>query len=99
MKNKIKCPNVFIFSDDIDWCRQNLCFGCPTTFVSSNNVRLSEEIYLMSLASHNIISNSTFGWWGAWLNRNDSKVVVAPKKWFKKCGDSDVIVPKIWLRM
>ena len=72
----------FVFSDDIEWCRANLKIA-GAVFVGGRAGRLAhEDILLASLCDHNIIANSTFGWWGAWLNTNLEKVVVAPDQWF-----------------
>lgn len=68
-----------IFSDDIEWCKDNFDFISKKVFVSDN--KDYEDLYLMSQCDNNIISNSTFSWWGAWLNKNENKVI-APKKWF-----------------
>lgn len=71
----------FIFSDDIPWCRENLTFIKNAIFVESNEPRIpQEDIYLMSLCQNHIIANSTFSWWGAYLNPNPNKLVIAPKK-------------------
>ena len=69
-----------IFSDDINWCKENLNFIKNKFFV--DNLSDYEEIYLMSLCNNNIIANSTFSWWGAWLNQNPNKKVISPKIWF-----------------
>lgn len=74
--------DYFIFSDDINWCKENLEMK-GIVFIESEVKRLPhEDIYLMSLCKHNIIANSTFSWWGAWLNQNQNKIVITPKKWF-----------------
>lgn len=94
-------PTLFVFSDDIRWAKENLRLNYKTIFVSHNTGEKSyEDMRLMSLCRHNIIANSTFSWWGAWLNRNKGKIIVAPQKWFK---DDEIIqtdiIPKDWVRL
>lgn len=91
---------VFIISDDIEWCKDNIKFSQKMHFVSQPSIKDFEEIILMTHAKHLIISNSTFGWWGAWLNQNPGKIIVAPKQWFKnpKLKQED-IVPSSWIRI
>jgi hypothetical protein len=69
-----------IFSDDISWCKENFDFIHNKIFV--DDLEDYEEIYLMSLCNNNIIANSSFGWWGAWLNKNIHKKIISPKIWF-----------------
>jgi hypothetical protein len=69
-----------IFSDDIDWCKKNLTFIKNPYFVEGDLDY--QNLYLMSFCDNNIIANSSFSWWGAWLNKNDSKIVISPKIWF-----------------
>ena len=71
--------NFLVFSDDIDWCK-SVFEGDNFTFVEDLDDAAS--LYLMTLCKHNIIANSTFSWWGAWLNPNKDKVVIYPNKWF-----------------
>ena len=70
---------VFVFSDDIEWCKESFDGG---NFVFIENEKDYIDLYLMSMCDHNIISNSSFSWWGAWLNQNKEKIVIAPKQWF-----------------
>ena len=69
-----------IFSDDILWCKLNLPLGHKYIFVEGN--KDYEDLYLMSMCHHNIVANSSFSWWGAWLNENENKKVIAPRNWF-----------------
>ena len=70
--------NFIIFSDDIEWCKENFK-GDKFTFIHEDDYI---ELYLMSMCQHNIIANSTFSWWGAWLNKNKNQIVIAPSNWF-----------------
>lgn len=98
---EVKAVDSFIvFSDDIAWCRENLDLrGAPAVFVDWNHGQSSwEDIALMSLCSHNIIPNSSFSFWGAWLNANPAKKVIAPEIWnisgFAEVNDKDwILVP------
>lgn len=69
-----------VFSDDLMWCKLNLPLGEGYVFAEGN--KDFQDLYLMSLCDHHIIANSSFSWWGAWLNENKEKKVVAPRKWF-----------------
>ncbi len=93
--------HFFIFSDDPEWVRENVNFGSATTFVSHNDAtRNYEDMRLMSACKHHIIANSSFSWWGAWLNGNPDKIVVAPKQWFRSDTLSSTdIVPDSWNRL
>lgn len=71
--------DIYVFSDDIEWCEQNLKFS-NMHFVKVKDT--ITELWLMSMCSNNIIANSTFSWWGAWLNNNQYKKVICPKQWF-----------------
>ena len=94
--------NFFVFSDDINWCKKNLKFK-NVIIINSNEKRIPhEDVHLMSLCNHNIISNSTFGWWGAWLNQNEIKKVIAPNRWFlndKLELQSKFIVCDSWIKI
>ncbi len=69
-----------IFSDDIEWCKKYFNFNSKTHFIENNFDYI--DMWLMSMCNHNITANSSFSWWGSWLNENPDKIVVMPKKWF-----------------
>ena len=77
----------FVFSDDLEWARENLptVFG-DISFVDVNSKANADylDLFFMSACDHNIIANSTFSWWASWTNSNKEKIVVAPMKWFSK---------------
>ena len=96
-------PNIklFVFSDDNQWVMDNFKTDLPTTFVTHNDVsRGYDDLMLMSNCKHNITANSTFSWWGAWLNDNPAKLVVTPSKWVKedKYVEPDLI-PNNWIKV
>lgn len=100
IKEKVENPVFYVFSDDPIWAKENL--GIEATFVSHNSGNDSwQDMYLMSKCKHNIIANSSFSYWGAMLNKNENKIVIAPKKWFN--GDSienstKDIYPENWIK-
>lgn len=95
---QISSPYFFIFSDDIDWVKENLRIKYPAVFVDHFGSD-AEELVLMSLCKHNIIANSSFSWWGAWLNTNRRKIVLAPKKWFRAVKTDPGVVPQTWTKV
>ena len=81
-------PHFFVFSDEPEWAKRNLYLGAATTFVDHNAPgdrhgpgREHEDLFLMSLCRHGIMANSTFSWWGAWLNPTRDRIVIAPSRW------------------
>lgn len=94
-------PTVYVFSDDPAWAKDNLPLPCNKIVVDFNGAGADfEDMRLMSLCQHNIIANSSFSWWAAWLNAYSGKRVAGPAKWF---GDSKLsnpdILPDEWLRI
>lgn len=82
IRERFEDPVFFIFSDDIEFARQNLPAGIRRVFVEGNDDASSQEDQrLMAACQHHIIANSSFSWWGAWLSPNPQKVVVAPRHW------------------
>ncbi len=71
-----------VFSNDINWCREMLSTIPRDIIFIENNASYHHDFYLMSLCKHNIICNSSFSWWAAYLNLNPEKIVVAPNLWF-----------------
>ena len=95
-------PVFYIFSDDTDWVKENLKVDFPLTFIINNNLPETShfDMQLMSLCKHNIICNSTFSWWSAWLNTNPHKTVIAPKQWFADVSiNSQDIIPDEWIKL
>lgn len=99
MKKLVSLDVTFVvFSDDIEWVKKEFDFLNKEKVIYSSNERDIEDLYFMSKCSAHIIANSTFSWWGAWLNSNENKVVIAPKQWFKNKTSSS-IVPRDWIRI
>lgn len=93
-------PEFFIFSDDVSWVKDNLEINFPCTYVSHNcGAESYNDMRLMSLCRHHIIANSSFSWWGAWLNQSSDKIVVAPRKWFAKNDNVEDIFPAGWVTL
>ncbi|MBD3903822.1 alpha-1,2-fucosyltransferase [Chryseobacterium sp. Ch-15] len=101
IKKEIENPVFFIFSDDIDWAKENLKIDHSTHFVDFNDASTNyEDLKLMSNCKHNIIANSSFSWWGAWLNSYKFKIVITPSKWFKTdIHNSKDIIPESWMKI
>ena len=93
-----KYDYIFVFSDDIQWCKDNLKFNNMIFIEGNSNI---EDLYLMSMCKHNIIANSSFSWWSAWLNSNPNKIVIAPNKWFgdKANLNCEDIIPDNWIKI
>jgi hypothetical protein len=98
-----RVPNAtfYVFSDDIEWARANMQIPAPTIFIDHNKGKNSwEDMRLMSLCKHHIIANSSFSWWGAWLNPSPEKIVIAPSRWFADPAiPADDIIPANWIRI
>jgi hypothetical protein len=95
MESKVNNAHFFVFSNDLAWVKQNI-FIKNVTYVDCNAGKNSwKDMYLMSLCQHNIIANSTFSWWGAWLNKNKNKIVISPKRFLNSDITTDVY-PDAW---
>lgn len=89
----------YVFSDDIEWVKSNLSIENAVYINNNKGIAAYKDIVLMSKCKHNIIANSSFSWWGAWLNNNPSKIVVAPKKWFAIAKDTQDLLPSEWVKL
>lgn len=87
-----------IFSNDIEWCKKE--FIGPQ-FIFIENEKDYIDLWLMSLCKNNIIANSSFSWWGAWLNTNPDKIVITPKSWFGKAINHNTqdLIPNDWVSL
>ena len=101
ISSKIGQPSFYIFSDDMNWVKDNFKIPYKTIFVDINNEQqCHEDLRLMSICKHNIIANSSFSWWGAWLNSNSCKIIISPIKWmnidnYNTCD----LIPETWIRI
>lgn len=100
IKARAKNPVFYFFSNDIEWVKDNFCEENAVYIESSmfDDYQDWYDMYLMSECKYNIIANSSFSWWGAWLNKNKDKIVIAPKKWVNADSMED-ICPESWIRI
>jgi len=103
LKN-VKEPEVFFFSDDIAWVKENIKIDCKCFYVTNNPPEKGYlDLELMKYCKHFVIANSSFSWWGAWLSTNPDKIVIAPQTWFStpSTGDMDIkdLIPPSWIKM
>jgi hypothetical protein len=94
INSRINDPFYFIFTDDPEWVRNNLKINKPFLIFDKN--KDFEDFYLMKLCKYNIIANSSFSWWAAWLNENSKKMILAPRKWCNDSIDISDLIPVEW---
>lgn len=98
MSKNLYKPKFFVFSDDIEWAKKNIF--TKATFITNNSGFNSwKDLKLMSSCKNNITANSTFSWWGAWLNKNPTKLITTPKQWFMDGTDSNEITLSHWTKI
>lgn len=104
IQEKVDMPTFYIFSNDYKWAEENFAtLNIKKTIVNINTDSQSYlDMILMSSCKHNICANSSFSWWGAWLNTNPDKIVITPKKWFKTTEfvvSTYDLIPSDWLKI
>ena len=98
IRKNVEKPTFYIFSDDLEWCKNSLGFLDNCIFVDSTKTEI-DDLKLMSFCKHNIIANSSFSWWGAWLNLNCKKTVIAPKGWLLNDPGSSNVILSDWVKL
>jgi hypothetical protein len=98
LSNRIENMAVIVFSNDINWCQDNIDFTVDRYVDWNTGQNSYRDMQLMTLCEHNIIANSSFSWWGAWLNKNPQKIVIAPNKWMNDRCTPDLL-PKEWVKL
>lgn len=102
IKENVKNPTFIVFSDDIDWVKENMDFGVPTLYEDGTDP-IYEKLRLMYSCKHFVISNSTFSWWAQYLSKNKNKIVVAPNRWKNFAYKTDTtkldIYQDFWIRI
>ncbi|MCK5177796.1 MAG: alpha-1,2-fucosyltransferase [Candidatus Aenigmarchaeota archaeon] len=97
---EVKNPVFFIFSDDINWCKENFEYLGEKYYIDWNKKKESfRDMQLISSCKHNIIANSSFSWWGTWLNKNPNKIVICPEYWLNGVLNNYDRCPEDWKRM
>jgi len=98
IRQNVESPTFYIFSDDLEWCKDSLGFLDNCIYVDRTQTEI-EDLKLMSFCRHNIIANSSFSWWGAWLNQNPDKIVIAPKGWLLNDTGSSKVILSDWVKV
>lgn len=102
LRDELSNPRFYFFSDDIEWCRR-VFEGSDIVFVDipeergNSGLKACRDLHLMSRCRHNVLSNSSFSWWSAWLHEDPEKIVIAPDPWFATVGlDTRDLVQATW---
>lgn len=100
--NKGITPTYFLFTDDWFWVKEVFPEADNIIHICNEGVNPVEDLLLMSLCNHNIIANSTFSWWAAWLNKKVDKIIIAPKIWYAEKimnQQTNSLIPDTWVRI
>ncbi|MCD4780902.1 MAG: alpha-1,2-fucosyltransferase [Candidatus Omnitrophica bacterium] len=98
---KVSNPFFYVFSDDVPWCHKHLRLHHAYKVISHNPPGQEwEDFRLMTACQHHITANSSFSWWGAWLDHTPQKIIISPLKWFKNKNYNDKdLIPSGWIRI
>jgi len=102
INESIDSPHFFVFSDDPDWCKENVKFNYDYTIVDydTENIKYKEDLQLMSSCTHFVMSASSFSWWAVWLSNKKNNIVIVPKIWFlEDYKDTRDLISKNWIRL
>ena len=100
IEQNVENPRYFLFSDDPEWAVEHIRSHHKIDVVSGGSATEGEELSLMALCKHHIIANSSFSWWGAWLNQKAGKIVIAPKSWFADPNRTmHDLIPESWTQL
>ena len=100
IRQRCSSARFFVFSNDMDWARKNLALGEDAIFVEGNSKNPEVDILLMAQCHHQIIANSSFSWWGAWLGRKSTSITVSPSPWFERQDiNESSLIPHEWIRL
>ena len=99
IQKKSNINKLVIFSNDLEWVKANLKFEIDCLYIENDGPD-SQHQFLMTNCNHHVIANSTYSWWGAWLNPSKDKIVCVPKKWFNAIEkQNDIYIPNGWIRI
>ncbi len=99
MNEHVKNPHYFVFADDVPWSKENIKLPPNTVYIGKLGPKWSYHLELMSLCKHAVITNSTFYWWGAWLNSNREKIVVSPDYWYAGTDRGKEMLLPEWVQL
>jgi hypothetical protein len=100
IRERVRAPTLFVFSDDPDWTSANLQSPFPTYYINHNtSEKAFQDLRMMTHCNHHVIANSSFSWWGAWLADSSKQIVVAPAKWFQANRPTPDLLPSHWARL